>query len=301
LILGGGGVIGIAWETGVISGLLEGGIDVREADLVIGTSAGSMVGTRVAAGHDLSSDADAPAPIAIPVHPDGMDMEALGRIFGVWSSATRMTEALCREIGAAAAAARTADEKAWIQATGGSLGVDDWPETPLRITGVDIETGHFEVHTRQSGAPLHEAVASSCAVPGMFPPIRIGGRRYMDGGVRSGTSADAALGVRPGVRSGTSADAALDVRPEIALVIAPLVAATAPIGAVAERALNDEVAELRAAGTHVAVVTPQAVEVEAFGPNMMDPARAEDARAAGRARGLALAEGEAQVWHDRPR
>ena len=62
LVLGGGGVIGVAWETGILEGLAEGGVDVRQADLVIGTSAGSMVGTRIAAGHDIStrvSDQDA--------------------------------------------------------------------------------------------------------------------------------------------------------------------------------------------------------------------------------------------------
>ena len=60
LVLGGGGVIGVAWETGLLKGLAQGGIDVRSADVVIGTSAGSMVGTRVAAGHDSGEPAPRP-------------------------------------------------------------------------------------------------------------------------------------------------------------------------------------------------------------------------------------------------
>jgi NTE family protein len=284
LVLGGGGVIGVAWETGIIIGLLEEGIDVRDADLVIGTSAGSMVGTRIAAGHDLGEAAgdEAGEGIEIPLPDDGVDMNALGQIFGIWANATQMNDAVCKEIGTLAAGASTAPEAAWIAATGASLGVDDWPEKPLRLTAVDVETGQFEVHTKETGAPLHAAIASSCAVPGMFPPIEIGGRSYMDGGVRSGTSADAAL----------------DFAPDVVLVIAPICTATAPIGAVAERAMNDEVAELRAAGAQVAAIIPLEAEISAFGPNLMDPEHAETALQAGIERGRALAQAEAGIWRD---
>ncbi len=244
-----------------------------------------MVGTRLAAGQDLAAPAQSGSSdvtsIELPVHADGMDMAALGQIFGLWTTATAMSEAVCKEIGTLAAAAKTAPEEAWIAATGGSLGVDAWPDKLLRITAVDVETGHFEVHSKETGAPLHAAVASSCAVPGMFPPIGIGGRRYMDGGVRSGTSADAAL----------------DFAPEAALVIAPICAASAPIGAVAERAMNDEVAELRASGTQVGVIIPQAAEIAAFGDNLMDPAKAAAATQAGIERGRQAAKAEAGLWH----
>lgn len=280
LVLGGGGVVGVAWETGLVAGLLEGGIDVREADLVVGTSAGSMVGTRIAAGQDLRVAPSREGPNEIPLPAGGPDMETLGKIFEVWSQAPEMTEALCREIGTLARIAKTPDLAPWVAATGGSLGVDDWPDTDLRVTAVDVDTGRFEVHSAKSGAPLKEAVASSCTVPGMFPPVPIDGRHYMDGGVRSGTNADVILDAKPGA----------------ALVIAPICSATAAIGAVAERALHDEVAQLRAAGTRVCTILPDEADARTFGGNLMDASRAEACQEAGRQRGLRMATGEAQLW-----
>ena len=285
LILGGGGVIGVAWETGLISGLAKGGVDVRDADVIVGTSAGSIVGTRIAGGQDVGEPAPNAAPGDAPVRvpptgEGGPDMAALGKIFGLWTSAAEMTQPLCAEIGGLASSARTTDEQTWVAATGGSTGVANWPTIDLRITAVDVETGAFELHTRDSGAPLDRAVASSCAVPGMFPPITIGGRRYMDGGVRSGTSADVVL----------------DAEPDVALVIAPLCKATAGFGALCERAMNDEIAQLRALGARVCGVIPGDVEVAAFGGNLMDATHADAARQAGHAQGLALAENEAAIW-----
>lgn len=92
LVLGGGGVVGVAWETGLLTGLLEKGIDLRE-------------------------------------------------IFGRWSSVDAVTPELCREIAVLALAARAAPEAAWIAAAGGSLGIPDRPETPLRVTAIDALTG----------------------------------------------------------------------------------------------------------------------------------------------------------------
>jgi len=272
--------VGVAWETGLVAGLAEGGLDLREADIIVGTSAGSMVGTRLAAGQDLREPPVGRAVIPVPFAEGGPDLERLGRVFALWSAADAMDEALCAEIGALAASARTADPAAWIDATGGSVGVEDWPVTPLRVTAVDVDSGRFEVHSARSGVGLAEAIAASCAVPGMFPPVPIGGRRFMDGGVRSGTNADVVI----------------DVEPDVALVIAPICSRTAVFGPLAERCMDDEIAQLRAAGTRVCRVVPEDAEIEAFGPNLMDPARTEAARAAGHARGVELAAGEAAIW-----
>ncbi|MBW2230002.1 MAG: patatin-like phospholipase family protein [Deltaproteobacteria bacterium] len=281
LILGGGGVIGVAWETGLTTGLLQGGIDLRDADLVVGTSAGSLVGTRLAAGHDLSQPVKQ-SPAAVPIPEGGIDLPKVTEIFRLWSQASRMDETLCARIGQLASEARTVDQAAWIANAGRSVGVDDWPEKGMRITAVDVHSGGFEVHCRESGAPLHHAIAASCAVPGMFPPITLDGRDYMDGGVRSATSADVAL----------------DHEPDVAIVIAPICAATASFGALAERCLDDEVAQLRAAGTRVCCILPDGTDLEAFGPNLMDAGQAVAAQRAGHARGLALAQDEAGLWLD---
>jgi NTE family protein len=280
LVLGGGGVIGVAWETGLVAGLADGGIDLRDADVIVGTSAGSLIGTRLAAGQDLREPPVGAATIEPPIPEGGPDLASLGKIFALWTAADPMNEALCAEIGALAVAARTADVAALIEATGGAVGIDVWPDRDLRITAVDIETGGFMVHTAKTGARLPEAIASSCSVPGMFPPVPIAGRRYMDGGVRSGTNADVLL----------------DSNPARALIVAPICAASAPIGVVAERSLDAEVAALRAAGTQVVTVLPGAREIAAFGNNLMDPTRVEASRDAGYAQGLKVAREEAAIW-----
>ena len=69
-----------------------------------------------------------------------------------------------------------------------------WPDRLLRITAVDTETGETRIFDRLSGTSLVDAVAASCAVPGVWPPVTIDGRRYMDGGVRSSDNADLAKG-----------------------------------------------------------------------------------------------------------
>jgi NTE family protein len=114
----------------------------------------------------------------------------------------------------------------------------------------------------------------------MFPPISIGGARYMDGGVRSGTSADVAL----------------ECEPAAVLIVAPICAKSIVIGALAERCLADEVVQLERAGARVSTVLPLDPEIEAFGGNLMDPTHAEAARAAGRERGMRLASDGDLAW-----
>jgi NTE family protein len=281
--MGGGGIVGVAWETGVVAGLLEEGVDLRRVDAIVGTSAGSMVGARIAAGQDLRE----PPPVR-PGAPEaatpeaGPDLGRLREIFSIWSKASTVTDQMCREIGSLALAAKCTSEARWIAATGGSLGIDDWPETALRLAVVEAATGRFRSLSAADRVPLAAAIAASCAVPGMFPPISLAGSRYLDGGVRSGTSADLLL-----------ADA-----PEQVLVVAPMSGALPGIGALAERCLRDEVAQLEGGGSRVVAVLPDASDLEAFGGNLMDPSRATPARAAGASRGRALARTALADWAD---
>jgi NTE family protein len=276
LVLGGGGVIGVAWETGVVCGLLDGGVDLRTAEAIVGTSAGSFVGTRLAAQQDLRVPR---ATVVRPTQTDGPDLPILQAIFRRWSRAERVDGAFLREIGALALRARTVGEDAWVAASGGAVGVADWPHDRLKLIAVDVATGHLGVHDRASGAPLDLAIAASCAVPGMFPPVTINGRRYMDGGVRSGTSADLLL----------------PDEPEFVLILAPLVRGSASIGAISEICLDNEIEALGAAGARVVKVVPDAQDIAAFG-NLMDPAGAVAANETGVARGRALAPALTGVW-----
>ena len=285
LVLGGGGPVGIAWESGLARGLAEGGVDLRGADLVVGTSAGSVVGTRLAAGHDprsleasgaRASQATSLAELSAGAPPD---LETLAQVFATWLASSEMTPERCAEIGTLARKARTMAEEPFVALIDAAHGERAWPAR-LVVTAVDVESGAFAAHDAASGAPLSRAVAASCAVPGFFPTVAIGGRRYMDGGVRSGTSADLLLAIQP----------------THALVIAPLCKAQGRLGALAERLMSAEVARLRAAGCSVCAVLPESEDLAAFGGNLMNVAAAPVAFEAGHRRGLALAAGEAAAW-----
>ena len=194
LVMGGGGIIGIAWETGLAAGLSANGLDLRTADLVVGTSAGSVVGTQLAHGFDPAQmlalqQLDMPG---TGVSISQLNTGGTAAIFAKWFSATEMSEELCKEIGCMALELETMPEESWLSIF--AMLAMDWPERPLKITAVEASTGTFTVWDRESGAPLQLAVASSCTVPGLFPPVTINGRRYVDGGVRSATNADLATG-----------------------------------------------------------------------------------------------------------
>jgi NTE family protein len=267
-------VLGIAWEAGVVAGLDEQGLKVADADLIVGTSAGSVVGSQLALG---KTPAEIVAMVSEPVERDGMldaadlDLDALGKIFTKWATAPSFTQEVCAEIGALAAAARTIPEEQWI---GPFLerAVDGWPDRPLKVTAVDVGDGSFVAWDRESGADLGRAVASSCTVPGLFAPVTINGRRYMDGGVRSIASADLAAGY------------------DRVLIIAPISTQPEGIGPVVLRDLKAEIAELERGGTSIEAVLPDAATLAVFGPNMMDPSLREPSLREGLRQGREAAE-----------
>lgn len=279
LVLGGGGLVGIAWETGVLLGLREGGIDVREADLVVGTSAGSMVGVRVAAGHDLAEALEPPAS-GLPLPEGGLDLEAYERIMALWTGVELMSEGVAAEIGREVRAAPACAPEAWIAATGGACGVDDWPSTDYVAVSVDAETGRHRGVDRDAGVDLHAAIAASCAIPGLFPPIPFDGALWMDGGVRSGTSADLA--------ASRGADRVL--------VVAPMCGRIGVLGPLSERTLAVELAVLEAFDVWCAAVLPGAAEAARMGSDLMDADFIEPALEVGEAQGRALARGRLNEW-----
>lgn len=271
LVLGGGGLAGIGWEWGVLAGLLERGIDLRDADVVVGTSAGSVVGTQVAAGLD-------------PVEryrlqlepPTGEISAALGRgtmlRLGLAILSSRKPERVLARIGRVALRTPSVPEQRRLEVIASRIAVHEWPQRDLRITAVDAETGAFRVFDRSSGVSLVHAVAASCAVPGVWPPVTINGRRYMDGGMRSAANADLAAGY------------------ERVVVLAPL---TRGFGAVPR--VTAQVAELRETA-RVALVTPDTASLAAFGRNLLDPACRAPAARAGWAQAAAVLDEVGAVW-----
>lgn len=269
LVLGGGGVTGIAWEWGILAGLAEAGIDLSTADLVVGTSAGSVVGAQVAAGIDAAER------YAAQLLGTGEAAARLGPLtmgrFG-WAFLRHRKDArrARAEIGRMALNADTvpeADRRAIIEAR---LPVRTWPERRLLITAVDARSGEFVTFDRDSGVSLVDAVAASCAVPGVWPPVTVNGRRYIDGGVRSVANVDLAAGH------------------DRVVVLAPIIAGRGPIAGVAS--------QLAALGTPAHVVSPDRVARRAFGRNVLDPARRAPAARAGRLQAAAAAPAVAALW-----
>ncbi|HZG92504.1 MAG TPA: patatin-like phospholipase family protein, partial [Pseudonocardia sp.] len=181
LVLGGGGITGIAWELGMLAGLAEHGVDLTTADLIVGTSAGSVVGAQIATG--VAVEERYAAQLADPT---GEIASRLGRAtlvrFALAMIGPRDPQRVRARLGKVALRARTGPESERIAVIGNRLPVHRWPERGLRITAVDAHTGEFVVLDRDSGVPLVEAVAASCAVPGVWPPVSTGGRRLIDGG-----------------------------------------------------------------------------------------------------------------------
>jgi NTE family protein len=265
LVLGGGGVAGIAWETGILAGLAAQGVDVASADRIVGTSAGSVVGPQIASGIPLEDLFDAQIAESVP---ERFVPYALHEEQAHW---TRITQGLddpataMRRIGAYAVASATASEQERLAIIEARLPQAGWPDQELVLTSVDIHSGRIKAWSQQDGVPLSHAVAASCAMPGAWPPVTISGRRYMDAGVVSTTHATLADGC------------------DTCLVIAPFRGALWGSGTVD--------AELEALqGTATALLVPDDASTRAFGDNPLDPATRVPAARAGRDQGVAEAE-----------
>jgi NTE family protein len=274
LVLGGGGVAGIAWEVGLLAGLDEAGLPLREADLVVGTSAGSAVAAQLASGLPLAEllarQVD-PAKQA-PEIPADIDPEKMAALFGQDQEVPPDRAELRRQIGRIALLTETvseADRRVVIEAR---VPVDAWPAQPrVLIVAVDANTGEERVFDRDSGVSLVDAVAASCAVPGVWPPVTIGDTRYVDGGVRSAENADLAAGH------------------ETVLVLQAMELPGVPD-------LDEQVESLRGQGATVLVVKPDEDVLAAMGANPLDPSVRAGTAVAARRQGAALAAEIAAFW-----
>jgi NTE family protein len=275
LVLGGGGITGIAWEIGVLTGLAEAGVDLITADLVVGTSAGSVVGAQVTCGAEL------PFLFERQMEPPGQEKVArmtragLARYGWAMLRSRGREEDFRRRVGALALAAErsglTPSEQERLDVIGSRLVSTEWPARRLVVTAIDADTGEFHAFDRDSGVPLLKAVAASCAVPGVYPPVTIDGRRYVDGGMRSAANTDLAEGYQRVV------------------VLAPIARGIGPMPGV-----DRHVAGL--GDVRVAVVSPDAASRTAIGRNVLDPAARAPSARAGRAQAAAVAERVAAAW-----
>lgn len=270
-MLGGGGITGIAWELGLLAGLAAAGVDLTDADLVVGTSAGSVVGAQIRSGEPLPALYDAQL-----ADPDGeiaakMGLPLLLRYAGAMLAA-RNPQRFRRRIGSLALRADAVAESERLAVISERLASLNWPDRPLLITAVDAASGAFEVFSVTSGVSLVDAVAASCAVPGVWPPITIGARRFIDGGMRSGTNVD------------------LAAECDRIVVLAPLPRGVGPLTSAAS-----QVADLDPY-TRVTLVSPDAAARTAIGRKVLDPARRAGAARAGMAQARNVLDVVAAVW-----
>jgi NTE family protein len=270
LVLAGGGLAGIAWELGILRGIQdESAATVQallESDVVIGTSAGSAVAAQLGGGLALDELYERQiAGVSKEINP-GVDIESITELFlSALSDPAATTEQKMQRIGEVARSTATVSERVRREVIAQRLPSHDWPNRDLRITAIDIGSGELVAFDRNSGVELVDAVAASCAVPGAWPPVTIGERRYMDGGVGSTMNlklvgdCDAVVVLVP---SGKSAPSAFGPDPAI---------------------------EVDAFGGRSLGVFADADSLSAFGPNPLDPACREPSARAGRDQGRRVA------------
>ena len=281
LVLGGGGVAGIAWATGIAAGLARSGADIgagRRHRRHVG-----RLGRRRAAclRRRYRDHAGAAAGAAGRTRASSCGRTRSGR-------RTRSNRQLMDKVGGYLRAARKrigahalrsetpplAERRAIVAAR---LPQSDWPARALRVVAVDTATGDHAVFDRGSGVDFIDAIAASCAVPGTWPAVPINGRAWMDGGIRSLSNADLAAPAH------------------CVLVIAPLGYAE---GNPVSGHLRAEVRALEEGGARVAVIVPDARSIDAMTDNVLDPARCAPSAEAGIAQALRIAPEIVSFWND---
>lgn len=271
LVLGGGGITGIAWELGILAGLARAGVDLTDADLIVGTSAGSVVGSQLASGlpiQALYAEQLTPADEELGGRLSRIAMLKLVPPYVLPGSGREKL----RRVGRVAMKAQppgSIDREAVIRSR---IPVNAWPrDRDLLVTAVEAETGRFTVFDRTSGADLVTAVAASCAVPTVWPPVVIDGHHYVDGGMRSTANVDLAAGA------------------DRVVVLAPLPRAFSKRTSI--RSQLEQVAP-----QEWSVVTPDPQALADFGKNLLDPAKRADAARTGLRQSADLVDELRHVW-----
>lgn len=262
--------MGIAWETGILRGIADESPGTAEAllesDVLVGTSAGSTVGAQLGSGLGLEALFDRQTTASSAELSPTADFDEISDLFLSAMSTPGTTKAeKLRKIGAVALATATVPEAVRRDVIAQRLPSHEWPDRVLRISAIDAATGELITFDSNTGVGLVDAVAASCAVPGVWPPVTIGDRRYMDGGV------------------GSSVNMALAHDCDSAVVLVPSGGtAPSPFGGGAAEEVD------AFAGATLGVFADDE-SIDAFGPDPLDPARREPAALAGREQGRRIA------------
>ena len=270
VVLAGGGFAASAWETGVLSGMAAAGVDLRDSDLFIGTSAGARVALSLALGSDLDElyhrQFQPPAGQASP--PGRVDWPKVREDWAGAKRAGRDSADILRRVGSLALATSGIDngERRNIIAT--QLPVQTWPAKPLWMVAVNAETGERRAFDGASGAALVDALAATTAFFG-WPAMVIQGQTYIDGGFYSSDNADLAADF------------------DEVLVFA----LRAPAPSLNVVSLDETVERLKSGGSQVQVIQPDEECLEALSAgSAMNPAIRGPVASAARIQGQKLAE-----------
>jgi NTE family protein len=272
IVLGGGGLTGIAWEVGLLKGLADGGTDLGIADAIVGTSAGAFAGAYLASGRvdeffDRQFSADVVEIAA------AMGQETIDAWGAAITGGAGDPQAIGRALGRMALGAATVTAEARAAVVRSRLAGLEWPDGRLKLTAIDAETGDLSLLDSGGAAPLTTAAAASGALPGLWPVVEANGHYWIDGGSVSPVNARLAEGY------------------DVVLVVAP-----APEGMPGLPGVDQDVAHLRATGSRVIVLVPDRPSKQAIGDNPFDPAKRAAVAEAGRKQGQLAAAEVAAVW-----
>jgi NTE family protein len=281
LVLGGGGPAGIAWHVGLASGLAAEGVDVRRADAIIGTSAGAFVGAQLATNFDPQALAEMHLAFSReaakkPAPPPVSGVEHLIELMRRTPRGAHTSVDARIELGKLAMQASTVSEAEFVGSFAGMFGANGgaWSER-FSCCSVNARDGVFKRWTHADGVPLERAVAASCSVPAIYPPVTLGDSLWVDGALRSWTNADCAAGYRR------------------VLIFAVVMQHTREL---LLPVLDTERTAIEAAGGKVALIIPDARTLEAAGDRAMDGRRSADITEAAIAQGRSEAARLRELW-----
>ncbi|MGH1370738.1 MAG: patatin-like phospholipase family protein [Cellvibrionaceae bacterium] len=268
LVLGGGGVTGIAWMTGLLKGLEQRGLKLAEFDRLIGTSAGSTLAAQLSSGATMDDlyrrqveEKKQVREIAPSLNRFKLLIKLIPALL-VKSNPIKFRQ----RIGEMALKTKTVSAEERRQVILDRMPKHEWPEIQMDIMAVHSASGEIVNFSKYSKVDFVDAVAASCAVPGVWPSVLINGEYYYDGGIRSGENADFAL-------------EATNV-----FIISPLGLDGMPLFG---GDLKAEIELLKRSGSEVVLIYPDSSSKKEMGKNPLDPSKREASAKAGYQQGLA--------------
>jgi NTE family protein len=275
LILGGGGVLGLAWEIGLLHGLCGAGINLRGAHEVIGTSAGAFAGAALLDHRGIAWAYQRQIAASVREVAVASSVNVIERLTEILRQCAGDDREAGRRIGVFSLENCMIDQKLRLAVVRERLDREDWPSDHLNFTAVDMDSGELHLLNRDSGIDLVHAAAASGAAPGIWPVVQAKGRRWVDGGSVSVTNAYLA----------SRFDECIVVSPR------PTNLSGIPVQA-----------EIDGCGKRdgALLIVPDVRSEAAIGQNNFDPMRRRAAAEAGHQQGLRFASEIAQGWRAAP-